>query len=468
MRLWPLSRSQAPKPFLDLGEWRGKEGSSLFQNSILRFSKLFPTAPIVVLGAACHAERLRAEAGAVLPAARIELILEAVARGTAPACLAAALFALKRDPHSCLVVQSCDCFIEEETAFEAAVLRACQEAWAEQRLVVLGVPPRSAQTAYGYIQAASSGEGEGVSPILRFEEKPSPCRAQALFSQSQEKGNIYWNTGLFVFPAQLLCAEAEHHCPSLLASLKEAVTNASCLEGGGWSLKEEDLNSCPSLSIDQAVMEKTKRGGLMPLSATWHDLGSWKSLWDSVCAEENSRNVLRGDIVAQDVENVFLHASCGLLAVRGVKDLCVVQTQDATLVAHSDALDDLKALYAALEAQDRAEIRENVTERRPWGFYERIASGPRFKTKRLVVKPGACLSLQMHHHRSEHWVVVRGTARVTSAQETFLLSEGQSAYIPVGTVHRLENPGKIPLEVIEVQTGAYLEEDDILRLPEKE
>ena len=444
-RLWPLSRESYPKQFLPLtGE------DSLLQATWKRVATLTPCRPIVV-GNLDHrfmiAEQLR-EAG-VTPAS---ILLEPVGRNTAPAIAVAALEATRSGEDALLLVLPSDHLIQQVEAFHAAVHAATAAAAAGQ-LVTFGVVPTSPETGYGYIKAT---EGSGARAVERFVEKPDLATAQNYVAS----GQYFWNSGMFLIRASRYLEELERLAPDMLAACRDALTKARRDEDFV-RLDAEAFAVCPADSIDYAVMEHTPHAAVVPLDAGWSDVGSWGALWE-VSPKDAQGNAHRGDVIAIDCRNTYAHGQ-RLITLIGLEDVVVVETDDALLVGRRDQLQKVKDLVGTLKSDGRSHAVWHRKVYRPWGAYDSIDSGERFQVKRITVKPGGSLSLQMHHHRAEHWIVVSGTARVTRGEEVLLLTENQSTYIPLGVVHRLENPGKLPLEMIEVQSGSYLGEDDIVR-----
>lgn len=386
------------------------------------------------------------------------LILEPVGRNTAPAIAAAALAAMQIDPASVLCVLPSDHLIRNRAAFGIAIEQGVAMA-AEGLLVTFGIVPHEPATGYGYIERGDPVAGvQGAYRVRQFVEKPDMARAQAFVSG----GRFFWNSGMFVFSAQMLIAELERLRPDILRCVTQASQKAT-QDLDFVRLDAGEFAACPSESIDYAVMEKTDKAAVLATECGWSDVGSWSSLWDT--AERGAQgNVVRGDVYLDDVNDCYVRAEHRLVAVLGAKDLIVVETDDAVLIADRSKAQAVKQVVERLQSEGRSEHNAHTRVYRPWGYYESIDSGNRFQVKRIMVKPGAALSLQMHHHRAEHWVVVSGTARVTRGDEVTLLAENQSTYIPIGTTHRLENPGKLPLFLIEVQSGGYLGEDDIVRL----
>jgi mannose-1-phosphate guanylyltransferase/mannose-6-phosphate isomerase len=385
------------------------------------------------------------------------IILEPCGRNTAPAVALAALHALQINADPILLVLPADHLIHDVAAFQRTIVGGIELAQ-QGKLVTFGIVPTSPETGYGYIKAAAALTAvANAYPVAEFVEKPDLATAE----QYLASGNYYWNSGMFMFRAETYLAELELHRPAMLSACRSAFTTLTA-DLDFHRLDEVLFAACPADSIDYAVMEKTEHAVVLPLDAGWNDVGAWSALWD-VHAKNVEGNVLVGDVLTQGATNCYLHASHRLLAAVGVEDLVVVETADAVLVAHRDRVQDVKGIVQQLKQQQRSEALLHRRVNRPWGAYEGIDVGERFQVKHITVNPGASLSLQKHHHRAEHWIVVRGTAKVTRGKETLLLTENQSTYIPLGELHRLENPGQIPLEMIEVQSGSYLGEDDIVR-----
>jgi mannose-1-phosphate guanylyltransferase/mannose-6-phosphate isomerase len=460
-RLWPLSRELYPKQLLALTGER-----TMLQQTALRLSGLAATAPVVVCNEAHRflvAEQLRQ--------LRIEpraVVLEPFGRNTGPAIALAAHAALKMsaaeqgdDPE--LLVLPADHVIKDVSAFQKAV-RIALPAVQQGKLVTFGIVPGAPETGYGYIQRGEAGSADGsggVYRISRFVEKPSLERAQ----QFLQSGDYLWNSGMFMFRAGRYLQELERFAPQMARVCRSAFETAkSDLDFMRIDAKTFEL--CPSDSIDYAVMEKTSDAIVVPLDAGWSDVGSWSALHDA-CEADAHGNVSRGDVIAEDSERCYLYSESRLVAAVGLNDHVVVETKDAVLVAPKNRVQDVKKLVARLKEAGRYEHSLHREVFRPWGSYDSVENGERFQVKRLKVKPGATLSLQMHHHRAEHWIVVSGTARITRGEEVFLLEENQSTYIPIGVKHRIENPGMIPLHIIEVQSGSYLGEDDIVRFDDR-
>ena len=393
------------------------------------------------------AEQLR-ESGALG-----KIILEPVGRNTAPAIALAALAEKENDP--LLLILAADHVIADQTAFTEAVTKAVPLAEAG-RLVTFGILPTEPHTGYGYIEASAPlGDAYEVSS---FKEKPDFDTAVKYV----DNGQYYWNSGMFLFKASIYLEELRAHRSDIYAACESAMANMSS-DLDFIRIDGEAFAACPADSIDYAVMEKTQHAVVVPMDAGWNDIGSWSSLW-GVTEKDDDGNAVFGDVKLLETTNSFVRAEDRLVALIGVDDLVVVATKDATLVAHKDSVQDAKVISSQLKEEGRSEWELHREVCRPWGKYDSVDYGECYQVKRITVKPGAKLSVQMHHHRAEHWVVVSGTAKVTNGDITFLLSENESTYIPIGTVHALENPGQLPLEIIEVQSGSYLGEDDIVRL----
>jgi mannose-1-phosphate guanylyltransferase/mannose-6-phosphate isomerase len=448
-RLWPLSRELYPKQLLPLVGER-----TMLQETVLRLSGLEVSSPIVVCNDAHRflvAEQLR-QSGIKAQA----IILEPVGRNTAPAI---ALAALRAAPEALLLVLPADHVIRDVGAFQAAVTRALPAA-AAGKLVTFGIVPTAPETGYGYIKQAGR-RSDGPVAIERFIEKPDAERAAAFLKE----GGYFWNSGMFLFRADRYLAELARHAPDIAAAARAALAGASP-DLDFVRLDRAAFEACRSDSIDYAVMEKTADAVVVALDAGWSDVGSWSALHDALPADGEG-NVARGDVIAEDSTGCYFYAESRLVSAVGLKDHVVVETKDAVLVAPKDRVQDVKKLVARMKAEGRYEHSLHREVYRPWGSYDSIDNGQRFQVKRLTIKPGAQLSLQLHHHRAEHWVVVSGTARITCGDKVFLLEENQSTYIPIGERHRVENPGKIPLHIIEVQSGSYLGEDDIVRFEDR-
>jgi len=462
-RLWPLSRELYPKQLLPLVGER-----TMLQETVARLSGVPDVTPPVVVCNESHrfmvAEQLR-ESGSPPQA----IVLEPVGRNTAPAVAVAALVALGRTPGSTapgaaeeadpvLLVLPADHVIRDVAAFQSAVAVGRKAAEAG-RLVTFGVVPDRPETGYGYIRR-ERGEGPAYA-VAEFVEKPDFDTA-VRYVQS---GEYFWNSGMFMFRARIWLEELARHAPAMLAACESAVA-AATRDLDFTRLPADEFGACPADSVDYAVMEKTSSAVVVPLDAGWSDVGSWSALQDALPTDQEG-NVTAGDVITEATTGCYLHATSRLIGTVGLRDHVVVETKDAVLVAPRDRVQDVKALVARLKARGRYETSLHREVFRPWGSYDSIDNGDRFQVKRLVVKPGASMSLQLHHHRAEHWIVVSGTARITRGEETFLLGENESTFIPMGTKHRIENPGKVMLHIIEVQSGSYLGEDDIVRFEDR-
>ncbi|MEP5764585.1 MAG: mannose-1-phosphate guanylyltransferase/mannose-6-phosphate isomerase [Halieaceae bacterium] len=447
-RLWPVSREAYPKQFLPLA---GEE--SMLTDTLRRLDGLTDVCPMVICNDEHRfivAEQLRAagHSGG-------EIVLEPVGRNTAPAVAVAALQALATDAEAVLLVLPADHLIRKPAAFQAAVHASLAAAQAGQ-LVTFGVVPDSPETGYGYIRRGDELE-DGLFAIGEFVEKPESSTAQTYL----DSGEYYWNSGMFLLRAQTYIDELKSLAPDMLSACERSLAEAQA-DLDFVRLDAAAFQSCPADSIDYAVMEKTRRGAVIALDCGWSDVGSWSALWDAGEADAEG-NVLQGDVLVDQASNNYLRSESRLLAVTGVENLVVVETSDAVLVADRNRVQDVKRLVTALKGASRDEARLHARVYRPWGSYESLINSERFQVKRIVVNPGEKLSLQKHHHRAEHWIVVSGTAEVTCEDKVFMLGEDESTYIPLGHKHRLVNPGRISLELIEVQSGSYLGEDDIVR-----
>jgi mannose-1-phosphate guanylyltransferase/mannose-6-phosphate isomerase len=449
-RLWPLSREYFPKPLLPLVSEK-----TLLQDTATRLDSLNEQGDAVYV---CNEEHrfLVAEQVAELGKTPSTIILEPEGRNTAPALTLAALYLVKRDADAMMVVMPADHVMTAPQQFVEAVEQGCHNA-EQGALVTFGIVPASPETGYGYIKRDEQVDDTGAYRVAQFVEKPDRETAEQYVSE----GNYFWNSGIFLMRADRWLDEISQHRPDIIKVCRQAM-NKGLQDSDFFRVNRQDFHKCPADSIDYAVMEKTDRAVMMPISAGWSDIGAWSALWD-VCPQDEDGNVKQGDVIAEDTRNAFLVAQHRCLATVGLDNVVVVETADAVLVASKDKAQDVKAIVSRLKESGREEHKVHRQVYRPWGSYEGIDEGPRFQVKRLTVKPGAQLSLQMHHHRAEHWVVVKGTARVTCGDQIFDLHENESTYIPIGQRHRLVNPGNIPLEVIEIQSGSYLGEDDIVR-----
>jgi mannose-1-phosphate guanylyltransferase/mannose-1-phosphate guanylyltransferase/mannose-6-phosphate isomerase len=446
-RLWPLSRGHYPKQFLPLVSM-----NTMLQETLLRLSGLSGLqAPIAV----CNEEHrfMMAEQLLEISAKPVAIILEPVGRNTAPAVALAALSA--PSPDHILLVLPADHVIADVPVFHKAVNEA-RELAEKGFLVTFGIVPTEAHTGYGYIKRDSKQQGEAFH-VEKFVEKPNVIAATGYLNS----GDYYWNSGMFAFKAGVYLQELEKFQPAILSSCRDAL-NAAKVDMDFVRLDKDIFSSCPSDSIDYAVMEHTDKAVVIPLDAGWNDVGSWSAL-SSIAEKDWLGNSINGDVMTFDTENSYIFAENKLVTLVGVSDLIVIETKDAVLVASKDKVHEVKQIVDKLKATGRKEADIHRKAYRPWGHYDSVDQGDRHQTKRIVVKPGARLSLQKHYHRAEHWVVVRGTAMVTKGDEKILLTENESIYIPLGTVHSLENPGVIALEIVEVQSGGYLGEDDIVR-----
>jgi mannose-1-phosphate guanylyltransferase / mannose-6-phosphate isomerase len=450
-RLWPLSRKNLPKQFLPLAG-----DSTLFQQTVARAQTLpGATSPIVV----CSEDHrfLVAEQLQMLGISDASILLEPVARNTAPAIALAALQALGKDPDAVLLVLPADHLIGDTDNFGDAVRKALPLA-ADGWLVTFGIRPDAPETGFGYIRRGHALGGDGYQ-VEAFVEKPDRATAESYL----KTGTYDWNSGMFLFRASRLLEELAQQAPAMHAGVAAAFESAHA-DLDFVRIDKEAFASIPEDSIDYAVMEKTRRAAVVPVSCEWSDIGSWAALW-SASERDADGNRLEGDVLALESRNSYVRSSPRrMVALLGVEDMVVVDTPDAVLVAARSHAQDVKKLVDQLKAAGRPEHMFHRKVYRPWGSYDSIDMGERFQVKRIMVKPGAALSLQKHHHRAEHWIVVSGTAEVTRDDEVFMLSENQSTYLPLGSIHRLRNVGKVPLELIEVQSGSYLGEDDIVRL----
>ncbi len=451
-RLWPLSRSSYPKQFLRL---TGTD--SLLQQTMKRLSALKAAPPLLISEQATRfiiAEQLR-EIGID----HAHILLEPVRRNTAPAIVSAALYLRQQLGDVKMLILPSDHLIKNESAFTAAV-QIASEAAQSGYLMTFGIQPESAETGYGYLRAETAPYSS-VMPLTGFVEKPDQQTAERYI----RSGNYFWNSGMFLFRTSQLIEEISRHAPEILSACEHALQAAST-DTDFIRLDEVAYRSNPSIAIDYALMEKTDQVAMVKLDAGWSDIGSWESLWQH--AEKNTEgNRIEGDVMLQDCRDCLIQGHDRLIAGVGLADLAVVDTPDALLILDRKHAQDARKLVQALQDERRHEVDHHRLVSRPWGSFDSLDRGGRFQVKRITVNPGAKLSLQMHHHRAEHWIVVSGTARVTHGDQDYLLTENQAAYIGVGIVHALENPGKIPLELIEVQSGSYLGEDDIVRLQDR-
>ena len=448
-RLWPLSRKEYPKQYLPLvGD------NTMLQETILRLNGLDSLAdPIIV----CNADHrfLVAEQCQQIDIANPTILLEPVGRNTAPAIAAAALQSLKVANDAVLLILSADHVIQDVETFHQAINIASQQAQAG-KLATFGIVPTDANTGYGYIKASKDGVN-GAHKVEEFVEKPDLETAEKYL----EQGNYLWNSGMFMFKATTLIDELITHSPDIVTSVNDAVNNA-VQDLDFIHLDKQAFESSPSDSIDYALMEKSDNVVVIPLDAQWNDIGSWSALHD-IGIKDSNGNVIQGDVFTEEITNTYIHANHHMVATIGVQDLVIVDTPNATLIATKDKAQEVKKIVERLQKLDREEQFFHRKVYRPWGWYDSIEVGFHFQVKRLHVNPGAKLSLQMHHKRAEHWVVVSGTATAINGEEVLTLKEGDSTYIPIGTTHGLENKANEQLEIIEVQSGTYLGEDDIVR-----
>ncbi|MCK7598399.1 mannose-1-phosphate guanylyltransferase/mannose-6-phosphate isomerase [Microbulbifer sp. CAU 1566] len=457
-RLWPLSRKLFPKQFLPLvGE------QSMLQDTCARLAGIESLPPLLICGDDHRftvAEQLRESR-----TPHSGIVLEPAGRNTAPAVALAALRATvggkgnKADP--LLLVLAADHVIKDVAAFQASVSRAIPQAQAG-KLVTFGIVPTAPETGYGYIRkAAAVDDAEAAFAVEEFVEKPNLDTAQEYL----RGGDFYWNSGMFLFRASRYIEELRQFRPDILSACEAAIQGAS-IDVDFVRPNKDAFLACEDESIDYAVMEHTRDAVVVPMDCGWSDVGSWSALWE-VSEKDADGNTARGDVILQDTRNCFVQSDGRLIATVGLESIVVVESDDAIMVAAKDRVQDIKKVVERLKAEQRSEAQVHRKVYRPWGYYDSIDNGARFQVKRIVVNPGAQLSLQMHHHRAEHWIVVSGTAMVTCGEKEFMVTENQSTYIPLGEVHRLENPGSIPLELIEVQSGSYLGEDDIVRLEDR-
>ncbi|TAN13408.1 MAG: mannose-1-phosphate guanylyltransferase/mannose-6-phosphate isomerase [Burkholderiaceae bacterium] len=449
-RLWPVSREQYPKPFMRLAD-----GQSLLQKALLRATSLEGVTEVLVVSNRDLFFTLVDDLREVeVTDVSVSFVLEPLGRDTAAAVAAAALQVARTHGEDAeLLILAADHLVADQAGFQSAVGKA-RELAREGKLVTFGIQPTSPETGYGYIEAEGS-------KVLRFVEKPSPEKAR----EYVDSGRFFWNSGMFCFTVSTLLAEMERHCPDILAATRKALDQARIAEGQGMRQIELDraaFDRVPRNSIDYALMEKSDAVAVVPCAIGWSDIGSWNAV-STLTPADASGNRLRGDVVVEGATDCYVRADGRVVGVVGVHGLVIVDTADALLVSSRESCQDVKQVYARLKARGSEAYKLHRTVHRPWGTYTVLEEGVGFKIKRIEVKPGAQLSLQMHHHRSEHWVVVRGTAQVTADTTTSLLRTNQSTYIPAGHKHRLANPGPGPLAIIEVQSGDYVGEDDIVR-----
>ena len=449
-RLWPLSRSAVPKQLLPLASEH-----SMLQDTVQRLAGLAPIGTPLIICNNDHrfliAEQMRQIS--VQPAA---IVLEPVGRNTAPAAAIAALKLIENDPDAVMLLLPADHMINNVTAFHLAIEQGLQ-AVQSGHLICFGIVPKAPETGYGYIQKGDVLQGIAAHRVACFIEKPNAEKAAELLND----GGYYWNSGMFLFSCRQYLDDLAQYRPEILRACQDAMAG-SHRDLDFCRLNETAFAACPADSIDYAVMEHTENAAMVLADIGWNDIGAWSALWD-IGVKDTNGNVLRGDVWLDGVSNSLVRAESRMVAAIGLKDVVIVETADAVLVMDKHCAQDVKKVVDHLKRCGRSEHEFHTRVFRPWGWYEGIDQGERFQVKRIAVKPGATLSLQMHHHRAEHWIVVMGTAKVTCGEKVFLVSENESTYIPLGTKHRLENPGKVMLEMIEVQSGSYLGEDDIIR-----
>ncbi|WP_010179983.1 mannose-1-phosphate guanylyltransferase/mannose-6-phosphate isomerase [Glaciecola sp. HTCC2999] len=446
-RLWPISRSNFPKQFINL-----VTEHSMLQDTLLRVDGLKTDAPYIICNESTRF--LVADELQNINVTDSNIILEPVGRNTAPAIALAAFDAISKGQDPILLVLAADHVIKDQDEF-IRIISSAESAASKGKLVTFGVVPNAPETGYGYIK---TGQQESdYFNIEAFVEKPDLDKATSYLAS----GDYLWNSGMFMFKASTYLNELKLNSPDIYASCEIAIQQATT-DMDFIRISKELFEQCPDDSIDYAVMEKTENAVVIPLDAKWSDVGSWASLSD-ISDKDEYNNVHQGDVISVDTQNTYVYSPDRLTATIGLQDLIIVDSKDALLVAHKNNSQDVKKVVKQLKQENRSEYSTHREVHRPWGKYDSIDNGERYQVKRITVKPGAKLSVQMHHHRAEHWIVVSGTAKVTNGDKTFILSENESTYIPVGVVHALENPGKLPLELIEVQSGAYLGEDDIVR-----
>ncbi|MBV8888706.1 MAG: mannose-1-phosphate guanylyltransferase/mannose-6-phosphate isomerase [Alphaproteobacteria bacterium] len=450
-RLWPMSRSRYPKQLLSLF---GRE--TLLQETLQRFADPVRFAPPLLVANEEH-RFIIAEQSREIGVGPCAILLEPVGRNTAPAACIAALRLAATEPGAMMLLLPSDHAIGDLPAFRAAIERGAAAARAGY-LVTFGITPRRAETGYGYIRRGAPLAGcPGAFAVAEFIEKPQAGAAEHFLAG----GEYSWNSGMFLFPAALLVEELERLRPDIVAACRQALA-AARQDDDFVRLDRVAFERCPAESIDYAVMEHTGRAAVVPADIGWSDIGSWDALWE-MSPRDEAGNAVIGNVVAEAASGCYLRSEAGLVAAVGIEDLIVVVTGDAVMVAPRNRSQEVRRLVARLIEKGREEVDALPTVHRPWGTYKSLHVGDRVQVKHIVVKPGGKLSLQMHHHRAEHWVVVQGTAKIVRGEQEMILTEDQSTYIPLGTTHRLENPGKIPLHLIEVQSGGYLGEDDIIR-----
>lgn len=452
-RLWPLSRAMYPKQFLPLIN----DNTTMLQATFSRLSNITYNSSMVICNDEHRfivAEQLRQQA--ITPT----ILLEPVARNTAPAVALAALYAMKDGNDPVLLVLPADHVIDNKPSFELAIQQALPLA-KNGKLVTFGITPTSPETGYGYVKRGVLLADKVSFTVSSFVEKPNLDSANRYINS----GEYYWNSGIFMFRASRYLVELSEHRPDILVACEKAITD-TVKDFDFVRVGQTAFKQCPEESIDYAVMEKTQDAVLVPLDAGWNDVGSWSALWE-IGTKNTDGNIVRGDVLLHNCKNSFVHSSSRLVTMAGMENTILIETQDAILVIAKDHVQDVKKIVKNLKNKGRCEVNVHREVYRPWGKYDSVDTGFRYQVKRITVKPGEKLSTQMHHHRAEHWVVVSGTAKIINGDTELILTENQSTYIPVGVIHSLENPGKIPLEMIEVQSGSYLGEDDIVRLSDR-
>ncbi|MGF1689543.1 mannose-1-phosphate guanylyltransferase/mannose-6-phosphate isomerase [Photobacterium japonica] len=448
-RLWPYSRSMFPKQFLSIGE----SEDSMLQTTLMRLDGLDTSEPVIISNEEHRfiaAEQLRSLNQ------KASILLEPAGRNTAPAIAIAAMKAMECGEDPILLVLAADHVVQNISAFQKSVLLAQKQA-KKGALVTFGIVPTEPETGYGYIHRGALVDEDSFT-VEKFVEKPCLEKAQ----QYLESGEFYWNSGCFMFKASAYLDELKQFAPAIYEACALSIAKSS-VDRDFVRVDADEFIKCPDDSIDYAVMERTDKAIVVPMDAGWSDVGSWSALWDISAKDENG-NASKGDAILENSQGCLIHAPNKLVAAVGLKDIIVVETKDAVLVANKSNVQEVKKVVEHLKSEQREEYREHREVYRPWGMADAIDKGGRYKVNRITVKPGERQTVQIHYHRAEHWVVVSGTAKVTKGDETFIITENQSTYIPVGIPHSIENPGKMPLELIEIQSGSYLKEDDIIRL----
>jgi mannose-1-phosphate guanylyltransferase len=452
-RLWPLSRGNYPKQFLSLCD-----SKTMLQQTLCRLSGIQHTPAMLI----CNEEHrfIAAEQIRQLGVEHSGIFLEPVGRNTAPAVALAAFKAAESNPDEILLVLAADHVIEDVSAFQNSVMLAAEHAQ-KNKLVTFGIVAKHAETGYGYVRRGTMLSDQQSFNVSQFVEKPDAAKA----AEYVESGEYYWNSGMFMFKASVYLQELKAHRPDIYQACEKAIS-VQQTDMDFIRVDKTAFEACPDDSIDYAVMEKTQDAVVVPMDAGWNDVGGFSALWE-VSEKDTNGNVFKGDVSSVDTKNTFVEAGEKLIATVGVEDLVIVNTKDAVLVAHKSESQKVKTIVNQLKADNRSEVTFHREVYRPWGKYDSVDNGERFQVKRITVKPGAKLSVQMHHHRAEHWIVVSGTAKVQIDDTEQFVTENQSVYIPITAVHALENPGKTDLELIEVQSGSYLGEDDIVRFEDR-